>query len=153
MELLIKEGKIIDTNDEPKLFFNITREDIEEKFIYSKDRVLSFIDGYEVEKYPNDTNLDIYYLYYFIDNPSKVKEEVDSLLSNSKVDFHNNSIFWDVLNNFIIVIGKENLKALLYELEISRWKMIDFNKMSEENKKTYINASCSNVYKRVLNID
>ena len=161
MKMLIKEGKII--KEQNLVQFKESTDEISLKFKDSLNRVLDFLSGYDVKKYDGNTSLDIYYLYYFKDNPEDLKEVIDNILDNSDINFINNSniilslykisdstIFWDVISNDIIVLGKDNLKALLYELEKLRWvkHSVKFNDKEFEQK--YINAAASDVYKKVL---
>ena len=161
MKMLLREGKIIDNSD--LVYFKDTTDVINLEFRDSFKKVLDFLEGYEVNKYSGNTPLDLYYLYYFKTDSNDIEEVLDNLLDNNEVNIINNStillslykmsdstIFWDVRNHVIIVIGLSNLKRLLYNLEELRWTRFITEFKSKDFEEKYINIASSNVYKKVL---
>ena len=160
---LFKEGKVVNVDGKQIVEFNSSTADIEESFLQSYDRTINLLDGYDVKKYPVNTKKSLYYLHYFSDNISEINYFIDTMLSgdDSLIENKNNSsimlalfcdnpnsIFWDTMNNFIIVLGEDNLKALLFELELKRWSNLHFK--NEDFQKIYIEKSATDVYKKVM---
>lgn len=161
MKMLIREGKVI--GDSNLLHFKDDNDDMTFMFNNSLNYVLDNLDGYEIDKYGGNIYKDIYYLYYFKRKVEEIKEVIGKIIENNDEDvinksslimalynYSDSSIFWDVLNSNIIVLGKDNLKVLLHELEKLRWVKRNISFKEKELEEKYINAAASNVYKKAL---
>lgn len=131
MEQLYKEGKIIIEDGLPKIDFIKGSFKTEIMFKKSIQNVVGVISCYDVEKL---RDRDYYYLYnkdLGKVNPIEVRDDLNKIfegdISNVLDKEHftlgvlndtvENTIFWDVLNDIIVVKGKDNLKQLWIELE------------------------------------
>ena len=163
MEMLIKDGIVKNSDNKKIIQFINTNSEVDKEFKKSFYNVVDYIDGYDIKKSSINTNKDVYYLYDFNTDVNELELTMKKLSLGNFIDilnideskimlslYNNNeeNIFWDVLNNVIIIIGKDNLKFLLSELEKKRWEFIKFN--SEELKKQYIDLCASNVYRKVM---
>ena len=161
MKMLIREGKVIE--DQKLLQFKSVEDELAVKFKDSFNYVLDNLEGYELDRYSGNVSRDIYYLYYFKKEVKEIRKVISNIIENNDSDVINKSslimalynysdsnIFWDVLSNSIIVLGKENLKILLYELEKLRWIKYNISFKSKDLEEKYINAAASNVYKKSL---
>ena len=161
MNMLIREGKILDS--QKLVYFKDSTDDVVLKFNESLKYVLDNLEGYEMDKYSGNVCRDIYYLYYFKNEANDIIDVITNIIQNNESNFANktslimalynysdSSIFWDVLSSSIIVLGKENLKVLLYELEKLRWIKYNISFKEKELEEKYINAAASNVYRKAL---
>ena len=163
MEMLLKDGLVKNYNNKKTLEFFETNEMIEEQFVRSFNNVIRLIDGYDIAKSSLNKEKDVFYLYSFqikYDDIEKTLKEAFSgytknivnndntnVLSSIKDD-NQNGIFWDVKNDLIIVIGLDNLKTLLLQLERKRWECIKIQ--NEEFMHEYMELCASGVYKKVM---
>lgn len=161
MEMLLKDGIV--KKDNNSIEFLNTDLNNDKEFLKSFNDVIKLIDGYEIKKSNLNVNKDIYYLYYFSTDLKEIEATLKDALVGSGNEILNyddtkisrsinkdgeESIFWDVINNIIIVFGKDNLKTLLLELEKKRWECI---KIQNESFMTqYMELCASDVYKKVM---
>ena len=162
MEMLLKDGLIKDNNNKKTVEFLVSDEDIESRFDRSFNKVIELIEAYDIKKRKiNDK--EIYYLYFFKTNSDEIDLTLNKAISGNCNDILNineshllysindnnpESIFWDVLNDLIIVIGRENLKTLMLEIEKKRWECIKIQ--NEEFMHEYMELCASQVYKKVM---
>lgn len=165
MKMILKEGKFITIDGKEMLHFEPGSTDTEDLFIKSVDRVTDIFSAYE---YGKVNNKDIYYLYPTLKwcvPADEIIEELDKLLMGDDSDILNvedtticmpleeeiNTIFWDVINSVIIVYGKDNLKKLLFQIELSR--IPEWAKFKTEDAKVgYIERNSAPIYQKVKNI-
>ena len=160
MEMLLKDGLV---NDQSTIEFIDSDVKIDKRFNQSFNNVIYLIDGYDIKKSKLSNDKDVYFLYYFKINYHEVESTLNNILLGKVSDILNiedsnilysinsdesNNFFWDVLNDIIIVIGKENLKVLMLELEKKRWDCINID--DEEFMQKYIELCASKVYKKVM---
>lgn len=163
MEMLLKDGLVKKVNDERILAFSETNDDTESMFQNSFSNVVRLIDGYDIAKCSLNKDKDIFYLYSFHIKYDDIESTLQSAMHGNKKTIKNldetnilhsinndnqNGIYWDVLNDLIIIIGLENLKTLLLQLERKRWECIKIQ--NEEFMKEYMELCASNVYKKVM---
>ena len=153
MEMLLKTGTI-------KRELSLISEKNDKEFLRSLNNVINLIDGYEIKKSSLNNNQDIYYLYYFSMDYNEIDNSIKKIASGNYEDIVNidsindlinnqeQNVYWDVINNLIIVLGKDNLRNLLVELEKKRWECIKIN--NELFMKQYMDLCASNVYKKVM---
>lgn len=161
MKLLLKEGNV-DANDE--IHFDTSTADVEISFEESYYRVLSTLSAYEI----GIIDKNIYYIYPNLKS-TVAKSEIDNtlakIISGDNRDVINNyettigiptplrtnTIFWDVLNNMIIVYGYNILEKLIYTLEVNRLtNIIRFD--SKDKERTFIENHCSPLYKKLKSL-
>lgn len=136
MKLLFKVGKVDKNNN---INFKANDYGIDKSFIESSYEVVSKISRYDVELYDVIDDKEIFYIYDKKMNKEDIVQEIDFIMSDhieNIINFEdalilesiygeefsdNDTIFWDVINDFIIVIGKDNLKVLATFLEKMRW--------------------------------
>ena len=160
MEMLLKDGLV---NDQSTIEFIDSDVKIDKRFNQSFNNVIYLIDGYDIKKSKLSNDKDVYLLYYFNINYHEVESTLNNILLGKVSDILNiedsnilysinsdesNNFFWDVLNDIIIVIGKENLKVLMLELEKKRWDCINIE--DEDFMQKYIELCASKVYKKVM---
>lgn len=128
MKMFFKDGYV----QKETIHFEPASTDIEVSFDESVDRITHMMTRYDFNLFKDE----IYYIYDIAHNKDEIEKELE-LLCNGKMDNvcneksciimslnkkNDTSIFWDTFNHFIIVIGKENLKRMIYELEKARWE-------------------------------
>lgn len=163
MEMIVKDGLVKDNNGKKEIAFLETNNELDEKFKKSFGNVVSLIDGYDIGKCTLNKEKDIFYLYSFHTNYDDIENTLFSAINGNQNDIlnkeetslidsiinkNNNSIFWDVKNDLIIVIGLDNLKTLLLQLERKRWECIKIQNENFMNR--YIELCASGVYKKVM---
>lgn len=162
MKLLFREGRII-AGKENQLYFEPSVIDVERGFNYSHGKIINMLSYYDIKKY-QDEKKEIYYLFGPETTESFVKEEIRKLLAEDGSNIANiedsniimalqgkciNTIFLDVLNHFVIVIGKENLKKLMLQIEMDNWKRNHLS-FKREDKTMFTEETASPVYKKVM---
>lgn len=160
MKLLFKIGKVDKNN---KINFKSSDYGLDEAFLESTYEVISKISRYDVELYDVIDGKEIFYIYDLKSNKENIIRELDFIINDHVENILNSddalilenvyneefvdsdTIFWDVMNDFIIVIGKNNLKVLAEFLEKLRWinyiKNIDdisLNKVIPESSKSRV---------------
>ena len=165
MKMILKEGKFIKEEGKDKLHFEPGSTDTECLFAKSVDNVTHTFSAYEYGKL-NDK--EIYYLYSTLKghvSKEEIISELDKILMGDDSNIFNvedtticmpldvkiNTVFWDVLNNIIIVYGKDNLKKLVFEIELST--IPEFMRFkTEEDKINFLEEGASPVYQKVKNV-
>ena len=163
MKMLLKDGCVDNFNNTKSIIFPKNDDYVDEKFNQSLSNVVRLIDGYDIGKCGLNSNKDIFYLYSFLTNCEEIDNSLRKallgyervILNEKETDLlesinndNQNGIYWDVLNDLIIVIGLDNLKTFLLQLERKRWECIQFR--DEEFKKEYMNLCASKVYRKVM---
>lgn len=136
MKLLFKIGKVDKNNN---ISFKSNDYGLDESFLESSYEVISKISRYDVELYDVIDGKEIFYIYDLKSNKEDIIRELDFIMSDhieNVINFDDalileniyneeftdkDTIFWDVINDFIIVIGKDNLKVFANFLEKMRW--------------------------------
>lgn len=162
MKMVLKEGKFIKEEGKDKLHFEPGSTDTEYLFVKSVDNVTHTFSAYE---YGKVNNKEVYYLYSTLKghvSKDEIISELDKILMGDDSNIFNvedtticmpiedqtNTIFWDVLNNVIIVYGKDNLKKLVFEIELSTIPaFIKFK--TEQDKINFMAEDASPVYQKV----
>lgn len=169
MEQLYKEGKFIFEKGIPKLIFSRASIKAEVMFKRSIQDVVGVISSYDFEKLENK---DYYYLYnkkLGKINPKDIKESLNKIFSgdlNEVLDKEHltlgvlndeveNTIFWDVLNDVIIVKGKDNIKLLCIELEWMGYSKYGLEFHNEETRINFImnQHNPSTIIKKIKNFN
>lgn len=163
MEMLLKDGLVKDVDNKKKIEFLESNEDTESKFGKSFSNVIELIEAYDIKKSNIKEDKDVYLIYCFKTNSDEVEKTLSNVMSGNTKDILNideshilysineddpESIFWDVLNDLIIVIGRDNLKTLMLEIEKKRWDCIKIQ--NEAFMKEYMELCASKVYKKVM---
>lgn len=163
MEMLFKDAVVKKVDNQKTIQF--LEPDIEEDYKFKKsfNNVVSLIDGYDIGKCTINQEKDIFYLYSFFIDCDNIESTLRSAIEGYKKDLLNidetnvlnaikgknkAKIFWDVINDVIIVDGLNNLKTLLLQLERKRWECIKIQ--NEEFMQEYMDLCASKVYKKVM---
>ena len=168
MEQLYKEGKFIIEDGITKLQLDRANVKCEFKFNRSVEKIMGLIAWYDFNKL-EDT--DYYYLYNkeYNKDLTNIEESLKKVLSNDfseVIDSEhfslagnsysiNNTVFWDVLNDIILVKGKENLKLLCIELEWMGYAQygMRFNNDKRKNDFIFNQQNPSNIVQKVKKMD
>ena len=169
MEQLYKEGKFIFEDGITKLQFDRSSVKCEFKFNRSVEKVLGLIGWYDFNKLEG---ADYYYLYNKEFNNNSIDEIENSLNKMLSNDFSevidsehfslagnsysiNNTVFWDVLNDIILVKGKENLKLLCIELEWMGYAQYGMKLHTDKRKNDFIfnQQNPSTIIQKVKKLD
>lgn len=138
MKMLFKVGKI---DNKKTINFKSNDYGLDESFLESTYELISKISRYDVELYDTINDKEIFYIYDKKMNKEDIVKEIDFIINDyienvinpedalilesiysEDYDFvDNDTIFWDVINDFIIVIDKNNLKVLANYIERLRW--------------------------------
>ena len=163
MEMLLKDGLVKNIDNKKRIEFLESNEDTESKFGKSFSNVIELIEAYDIKKSNIKEDKDVYLIYCFKTNSDEVEKTLCNVMSGDTKDILNideshilysineddpESIFWDVLNDLIIVIGRDNLKTLMLEIEKKRWDCIKIQNEAFMNE--YMELCASKVYKKVM---
>ena len=163
MEMLFKDASIKNIDGKKHIQFLDANIENNDDFKKSFNNIVTLIDGYDIAKCSISDKKDIFYLYSF---HTKIND-IENTLNNAKngnlkemlnIDETNvlnaindestEGIYWDIINDLIVVIGLNNLKTLLLQLERKRWECIKIQ--NEKFMQEYMNLCASNVYKKVI---
>jgi len=169
MKMLFKVGKLREKNNqEAEIQFIPTDTATELAFTDSIDKVAGLFPAYDLGLYGTVNKKEIFYLFDMRKGHREVYEELINIMVghdinvlnrenaliyenvyNDIYDFvDNETVFWDVRNHLIIVIGKESLKALVTQIEKYRWaKWLGAD--SESFAKIISDEGLSLVYRKV----
>ena len=162
MKMILKEGRFIKGEGKDKLHFDPSSTDVEDLFFKSVDNVTHTFSAYE---YGKINNKEVYYLYSTLKGHVSREEIISELYRILNGDDRNifnventticmpqgnqiNTIFWDALNNVVIVYGKDNLKKLVFEIELSTVPSF-INFKTEQDKINFMEEDASPVYQKV----
>jgi len=163
MEMLLKDGLVKHVDNENILAFSEASEYTEDMFQHSFTNVIRLIDGYDIARSSLNKEKDIFYLYSFHTKYDDIESTLQKAMEGNKKVIKNadetnlldsinndnqNGIFWDVINDLIVVIGLDNLKTLLLQLERKRWECVKIQ--NEDFMQEYMELCASDVYKKVM---
>lgn len=134
MEQAFRRGRIIEKDGKKEMYFEPSSTATNIAFNESLEKVVSVISCYDFNKIKNK---DYYYIYKSLEhggqiNPKEIEETLESTFDFFEED--ENTIFWDILNNIVVVKGKEELKQLCIELEWLGYKKYGMKFYDEERR-------------------
>ena len=171
MKNLFKEGCFLVSDDGRKVFRSAWSGDqyADSKFVESRFNISSLISAYDFEKI-DDTQ---YYCIYkkglksdisFDDINASIKKilcgnredivnKETTTLGLPNEDFYEHTVFWDVINDFIVVKGEENLKPMCIELLMIGYERLGI-KRSQEVDDYFVSSAVNNpLLEKALKLD
>ena len=150
MKNLFKEGCFVEGDKGNKVFRIAWSGDefADSKFMESRFDISSLILSYDFEKI-DDTPYYCIYRKFGKDNDNSfntIKESIIKILSGNREDivnretatlgmpnedFYEHTVFWDVINDFIVVKGKDNLKQMCIELLMIGYERLGIKRSDE----------------------
>ena len=131
-----------------KIHFTTFETDVINDFDKSLWQVMGLLGRYDVEHYCRMNGKDVFYFYDQKNDKQVIVEELDNIILRDNVDsianyedtmikeaiedknisFNKNyksyvdeTIFWDVLNHFVVIVGRDELVRFANAIEEERW--------------------------------
>lgn len=170
MKMLFKSGKIIDNNENSrKIWFDtVSNPELDKSFLNSIYDVVGMLGRYDLDFHSKVNDKEIFYVYDTNNNKEEIFNDIENIINgdytsvlnkediniNSSINNESNeTIFWDVENQTIIVIGRESLYCFANALETQRWKSwLQLFDKDLNFKNSIQHESLSKIYKKTEKI-
>lgn len=155
--MILKTGKIVNVEDNKKrIHFDNGDPIVDNLFTDSVYRVVSMMGRYDLEIHSKINEKEIFYIYDKNNNKDEIKEDVTNMITNGDISFDNensSTIFWNVENQTIVIIGRESLYSLVDSFESERWRSwLHLFDQDNDFKNSIPNESLSTIYKKTIKI-